>query len=291
MGPHVAAALALALLAACSTPTVTADAAASDQAEQLDLARDEIADLQRRVARASGAADESKARIDELESELDRLSGELEAAVTAAETAKGQRDDANAERRQALRARAKLRTQLEDTEEELAALRLQYDDQLSSDRAEVLTSGAGVACRLGEQRGESGAAQPTLDDIKRGVAREPGLSGLNLDLLLPAEGDWAPMVSEARRCFLEAGGEVSGEEGSLSAGSYVVGNGVSPGNWQARYQLEEEEFCSFTRMDENGEVIASEVVSGPGSGTLEVEVVDGDDRVVVAGSCRFELAA
>ncbi len=98
------------------------------------------------------------------------------------------------------------------------------------------------------------------------------------------------MVSEARRCFLEAGGEVSGEEGSLSAGSYVVGEGVQPGRWEARYQLEDDEFCSFTRMDENGEVIASEVVSGPGSGTLEIQVVDGDARVVVAGACRFELA-
>ncbi len=71
------------------------------------------------------------------------------------------------------------------------------------------------------------------------------------------------MVSEARRCFLEAGGEVSGEEGSLSAGSYAVGEGVQPGRWEARYQLEDDEFCSFTRMDENGDVIASEVVSGP----------------------------
>jgi hypothetical protein len=65
---------------------------------------------------------------------------------------------------------------------------------------------------------------------------------------------------------------------------------VAPGRWEARYQLGDDEFCSFTRVDANGEVIASEVVSGPGSGTLDVEVADGDDRVVVAGACRFELA-
>ncbi len=290
MGLRVAAALTLTLLVGCSAGPVTADAAAADQAEQLDLARDEIADLQKRLARATGAAEDSAARIDELESDVEQLGGELEAAVTAAETAKRQRDDANSERRRTLQARAKLRSQLEDTEEELAALRLQYDDELSTDRAEVLSTGTGVACRLGEQRAESGAAQPNLDDIKRAVGREPGLSELDLNLLLPAEGDWSPMVSEARRCFLEAGGEVSGEEGSLSAGSYVVGEGVQPGNWEARYQLEDDEFCSFTRMDENGDVIASEVVSGPGSGTLEIQVVDGDARVVVAGACRFELA-
>ena len=118
----------------------------------------------------------------------------------------------------------------------------------------------------------------------------PASPELDLDLLLPAEGDWSPLVSEARRCFTEAGGEISGEEGSLSPGSYAVGEDVAPGRWEARYQLEDDEFCSFTRVDANGEVIASEVVSGPGSGTLEVEVADGDDRVVVAGACRFELA-
>ena len=104
------------------------------------------------------------------------------------------------------------------------------------------------------------------------MGREPGLAELDLDLLLPAEGDWSPLVSEARRCFTEAGGEISGEEGSLSAGSYAVGEDVAPGRWEARYQLDDDEFCSFTRVDANGEVIASEVVSGPGSGTLEVEV-------------------
>jgi hypothetical protein len=291
MGPRVAFALALVFLGACSGGPVTADAGAADQAEQLQLARDEVADLQRRLDRATESSEKTSARIDELEDEVERLRGELEAAVTAAETAKRQRDDSNAERRRTLRASARLRDQLESAEDELAALRLQYDDELSSDRAELLSTGGDVACRLGEQRAESGAPQPTLDDIKRAVGREPGLSGLDLDLLLPAEGDWSTMVSEARRCFIEAGGEVSAQEGALSAGSYAVGEDVQPGRWVARYQLEDNEFCSFTRMDGDGEVIAGEVVSGPGSGTLEVEVVDGDARVVVAGACRFEQSS
>ena len=263
MGPRVIVALALVLLAACSAAPVPADPAVAELTEQLDLARDEIAQLERQLAKATGANEDSAARIEEMESDVERLGEELEAATVAAETAQQQRDDANAERRRTLQARAKLSRQLEGTEEELAALRLQYDDELSSDRAEVLSTGIGVACRLGEQRAESGAAQPNLDDIKRAVGREPGLAELDLDLLLPAEGDWSPLVSEARRCFTEAGGEISGEEGSLSAGSYAVGEDVAPGRWEARYQLDDDEFCSFTRVDANGEVIASEVVSGP----------------------------
>ncbi|HEX2368205.1 MAG TPA: hypothetical protein VHM94_03110 [Acidimicrobiia bacterium] len=290
MGPRVIVALALVLLAACSAGPVPADPAVAELTEQLDLARDEIAQLEGQLAKATGANEDSAARIEEMESDVEGLGEELEAATVAAETAQQQRDDANAERRRTLQARAKLSRQLEDTEEELAALRLQYDDELSSDRAEVLSTGIGVACRLGEQRAESGAVQPNLDDIERAVGHEPGLAELDLDLLLPAEGDWSPLVSEARRCFTEAGGEISGEEGSLSPGSYAVGEDVAPGRWEARYQLGDDEFCSFTRVDANGEVIASEVVSGPGSGTLEVEVADGDDRVVVAGACRFELA-
>jgi hypothetical protein len=290
MGPRVIVALTLLLLAACSASQAASDPAIAELTAQLDLATAETAEFEKRLAKATAAAEDSEARIDELESEAERLGEELEAATAAAKTAKRQRDDANAERRRTLQDLAKLRDQLETTKAELAALRLQYDDALSSDRAEVLSTGAGVVCRLGEQRAESGAAQPNLDDIKRAVGREPGLAELDLDLLLPAEGDWSPLVSEARRCFIEAGGEISGEEGSLSAGSYAVGEDVAPGRWEARYQLEDDEFCSFTRVDSNGDVIASEVVSGPGSGTLEVEVADGDDRVVVAGACRFELA-
>jgi hypothetical protein len=290
MGARVIVALTLLLLAACSAGQAASPSASAELTAQLDLARAETAEFEKRLAKATAAAEDSEARIDELESEAERLGGKLEAAAAAAKTAKRQRDDANAERRRTLQDLAKLRSQLEDTEGELAALRLQYDDELSTDRAEVLSTGAGVACRLGEQRAGSGAAQPKLDDIKRAVGREPGLSELDLDLLLPAEGDWSPLVSEARRCFVEAGGEISGEEGSLSAGSYAVGEDVAPGRWETRYQLEDDEFCSFTRVDGNGDVIASEVVSGPGSGTLEVEVADGDDRVVVAGACRFELA-
>jgi hypothetical protein len=290
MGARVIVALTLLLLFACSAGQAASAPVSAELTAQLDLARAETAEFEKRLAKATAAADDSEARIDELESEAERLGDELAAATAAAKTAKRQRDDANAERRRTLQDLAKLRNQMETAQAELAALRLQYDDELSSDRAEVLSTGAGVACRLGEQRAGSGAAQPNLDDIKRAVGREPGLAELDLDLLLPAEGDWSPLVSEARRCFIEAGGEISGEEGSLSAGSYAVGEDVAPGRWEARYQLEDDEFCSFTRVDGNGDVIASEVVSGPGSGTLEIEVADGDDRVVVAGACRFELS-
>ena len=87
MGPRVIVALALVLLAACSAAPVPADPAVAELTEQLDLARDEIGQLERQLAKATGANEDSAARIEEMESDVERLGEELEAATVAAETA------------------------------------------------------------------------------------------------------------------------------------------------------------------------------------------------------------
>ena len=63
MGPRVIVALAFVLLAACSAGPVSADPAVAELTEQLDLARDEIAQLERQLAKATGANEDSAARI------------------------------------------------------------------------------------------------------------------------------------------------------------------------------------------------------------------------------------